>query len=133
MSTAQHLLDQIQSLSRIEALEATPTAYAEQLASEVGEATTLAALEARDDLLRHALAQVDAMIERVARIRFELALASDAAIGAPTRKVFATTIVHYAGRVELLESRARDVAARGGAADPDDVARRIGDVAGAVL
>jgi hypothetical protein len=133
MSAAQHLLDQIQSLARIEALEAEPAAYAERLASEVGAAATLAELDARDAGLRHALAQLDAMIERAARIRFEHALADDASIAIPTRKVFATTIVGYAGRIELLEARARDVAARGGAGDPDDVAARVGDVARSVL
>lgn len=134
MSAAQHLLDQIQSLARIEALEAEPAAYAERLASEVGSgATTLGELDARDTRLRHALAQLDAMIERAARIRFDHALADDASIAAPTRKVFATTIVGYAGRLELLEARARDVAARGGAGDPDGVAARIGDVARSVL
>jgi hypothetical protein len=133
MSAAQHLLDQIQSLARIEALEAAPDAYVERLAGELGEAATLAALEARDDALRHALAQVDAMIERAARIRLEHALADAASIAAPTRKVFATTIVSYAGRIELLASRAREVAARGGAADPDEVAGWVADVAHGVL
>jgi len=133
MTAAQHLLDQIQSLARIEALEAGPEAYAEHLASELGDAATLAQLDARDARLRDALAQLDAMIERAARIRFDHALAADTAIAAPTRKVFATTIVAYAGRLELLEARARDAAARGGAADPDQVAARVGDQARAVL
>jgi len=133
MSAAQHLLDQIQSLARIEALEADPGAYAAHLASEAGDAATLGELEARDARLRHALAQLDAMIERTARIRFDHALAGDATIAAPTRKVFATTIVGYTGRLELLEARARDAAARGGAADPDGVAARVGEVARAVL
>jgi hypothetical protein len=133
MSAAQHLLDQVQSLARLEALEADPAAYAEHLASELGAAATLAELDARDARLRDALAQLDAMIERAARIRLDHALAADTAIAAPTRKVFATTIVAYAGRLELLEARARDVAARGGAADPDQVAARVGDEARAVL
>ncbi len=133
MSAAQHLLDQIQSLARIDALEEAPEAYVELLARELGEAATLAALEARDDGLRHALAQVDAMLERAARIRLEHTLAETTAIPAPTRKVFATTILGYAGRIELLAARARDVAARGGAAYPDDVADRVADVARGVL
>jgi hypothetical protein len=133
VSAAQHLLDQVQSIARIEALEADSAAYAAILAGELGDAATLGALEVRDAHLRHALAQLDAMIERTARIRFDHALADDASIGAPTRKVFATTIVGYAGRIELLEARARDVAARGGAADPARVAASIADVARAAL
>src|SRR5215510_14388943 len=136
MSAAQHLLDQVQSLARIEALEAEPAAYAEHLAREVGGAAALEELEkldARDARLADALAQLDTMIERVARIRFEHALAGDTAISGPTRKVFATTIVGYSGRIELLEARARDVAARGGAADPAGVAERVAEVARATL
>jgi hypothetical protein len=133
MTAAQHLLDQIQSIARIEGLEADPAGYAELVASELGDAATLGALEARDARLRHALAQLDAMIERTARIRLDHALADDASIGVPTRKVFATTIVGYAGRIELLEARAHDVAARGGAADPAGVAARVGGAARAAL
>jgi hypothetical protein len=133
MSAAQHLLDQVQSPARIEALEAEPGAYAEHLAREVGGAATLDELDARDARLGDALARLDAMIERVARVRLDHALAGDTAIAAPTRKVFATTIVGYAGRIDLLEARARDVAARGGAADPAGVAGRVGDVARAAL
>jgi hypothetical protein len=133
MSAAQHFLDQVQSLARIDALEADPAGYAERLASEVGDAATLEELDARDARLRHALGQLDAMIERATRIRLDHALAEDTSIAAPTRKVFATTIVGYAERLALLEARAREVAARGGAADPDGVATRVGEVARAVL
>jgi hypothetical protein len=133
MSAAQHLLDQVQSPARIDALAADPGGYAALLAAELGPAATLDELAARDAGLRQALAQVDAMIERAARLRFEHALAHDPAIAAPTRKVFAATIVSYAGRIELLEARARDVAARGGAAHPGDVADRVAEVARAVL
>jgi hypothetical protein len=133
MTAAQQLLDQIQSIAAIEALEADPGAYAERLAGELGDAATLDALEARDARLREALARLDAMIERVARIRIEHALAAEPSIGAPTRRVFATTVIGYAGRIELLEARARDAAARGGAADPDRVAGWVGDAARAAL
>ncbi|MEO7730620.1 MAG: hypothetical protein ABIY55_06575, partial [Kofleriaceae bacterium] len=50
-----------------------------------------------------------------------------------TRKVFAATIVSYAGRIEVLEARARDIAARSGAAHPGDVADRATEVAAAIL
>lgn len=120
-------------MARIAALEAAPAAYVEELAGELGGATTLAELDACDHRLRHALGQIDAMIERAARIRLDHALAGDASIAAATRKVFATTIVGYAGRLELLAARVRDVAARGGAADPAGVADRVCDAAQAVL
>jgi len=123
-------------MARIAALEADPAAYAEQVASELGEVAGLdglAELADQDARLRHALGQIDGMIERAARIRLDHVLADDASIGAPTRKVFATTIVSYAGRLALLEDRARDVAARGGAADPGGVAARICDAAQALL
>src|SRR5215470_13311505 len=120
-------------MARIAALEADPAAYAAQLASELGEATELAELDERDARLRAALGQIDAMIERAARIRLDHELADDTSIATPTRKVFATTIVSYTGRLALLEDRARDVAARGGAADPAGIALRIGEAARALL
>src|SRR5262245_20470965 len=122
VSSAQHILDQAYSLARLEALEAEPGAYAEQLAAELPAATTLAELEARDALLIAALGQIDAMIARAMRIRLDHALAADGSIAPPTRSVFSHTIVGYARRLPLLAERARDVAARGGAADPDHVA-----------
>ncbi|HMG57166.1 MAG TPA: hypothetical protein VK601_26885 [Kofleriaceae bacterium] len=135
MSSAQHLLDQIQSPARIAAAEADPAAYAAELAGELGGGPldALDALDARDARLRHALAQLDAMIERAARIRIDHALADDASIATPTRKVFAATVVGYAGRLALLEARARDASARGGAADPAGIAERVVDAASAVL
>jgi hypothetical protein len=133
VSQAQQLLDQIQSPARIDAAQADPAAYAERLAAELGPAATLDELDARDARLRQAVIQLDAAIERVARIRFDHALAGDAALAAPTRKVFAATIASYAGRLELLEARARDAAARGGARDPDGVASRLGAAASGVL
>jgi len=137
MTTAQHLLDQIQSPARIDALEADPARYAELLAGELAgtpdDPTTLDALDARDARLRDALAQLDAMIERAARLRFDHALADDTAIATPTRKVFASTIVSYAGRLEVLAARAQDAAERGGAVDPAGVAYRLAEAARGVL
>jgi hypothetical protein len=139
MASAQHLLDQVQSPDRIDALAAEPGAYAACLAEELGAAgavgddVTLDGLDAVDAQLRRALGQIDAMIERAARIRLEHALAGDPAIGAPTRRVFASTIASYAGRIELLEARVADAAARGGAANPGDVAARAGDAVRSVL
>jgi hypothetical protein len=133
MSAAQHLLDQIHSLAGIAALEAEPAAYAERLAAEIPAAATLAELEARDAVLVRALGQIDAMTARAMRIRLDHVLAADTSIGPPTRSVFASTITGYAGRLPLLAQRARDVAARGGAADPDHVAGAVIDAAGSVL
>jgi hypothetical protein len=133
MSSAQHVLDQVHSLARIDALAAEPGVYAERLAAELPAGTSLAELEARDAILAGALRQIDAMIARAMRIRLDHALAADTSIAAPTRNVFASTIVGYAGRLALLEDRARDVAARGGAAAPDQTARAVLDAARAVL
>lgn len=63
------------------------------------------------------------------RIRLEHALAGDVSIAAPTRRVFVQTVVTYAGNLELLASRAREVAARGGSRDPDAAAALVVEAA----
>lgn len=131
MSAARRLLDQVSTLAHLDAFE--PASYAAQLAAEVPAAATLAELEARDASLADALAQLDAMIARAMRLRLEHALAADTSIGTPTRKVFATTIVGYANALGLLAERARDVAARGRAPDPDAVADAVVGAARGVL
>jgi len=133
MTAAQHILDQACSLARIAALEVDPAVYVEQLAAELPEVATLVELGARDAALIAALGQIDAMIARAMRIRLDHALASDSSIGAPTRSVFASTITGYAGRLSLLEQRARDVAVRGRAADPDRIAESVVEAARASL
>ncbi|MBV8761433.1 MAG: hypothetical protein JO257_29320 [Deltaproteobacteria bacterium] len=67
------------------------------------------------------------------RIRLERALAADASIAAPTRRVFVQTVLNYAGNLELLADRARDVAARGGSRDPTGTAALVTDCAAAAL
>lgn len=133
MSAAQHLLDQVQSIARLDALAAEPGAYADRLAAELAEPEAEPAderaLAHADAQLALGLARIDAMIERAARLRFDHVLADDSSLPAATRKVFATTILGYADRVELLEARVRDVAARGGARDPERVAMAVGDAA----
>jgi hypothetical protein len=131
--SAQHVLDQAYTLARIEALEAQPGAYAEALAAELAPAATLPELEARDAALFGALAQIDAMIVRAMKIRLEHALAAEPSIAGPTRNVFAHTIVGYAGRLSLLEERARDVAVRGRAANPGATAEAMVAAARSVL
>src|SRR4051812_24221652 len=133
MSAAQHILDQARSLARIAELEADPAAYVERLAAELPAAVTLVELAARDAVLAAALGQIDAMIARAMRLRLDHALANDTSIGAPTRSVFASTITGYAGRLSLLEQRARDVAVRGRAADPDLAAEAVVEAARAAL
>lgn len=133
MSAARHLLDQLQSLPRLEALEAEPAAYAERLADELADVQTFAELDARDAVLRDALTQLDTAIERVTRIRIDHALADDTSIPTATRKVFATTVMSYADRLELLAARVQDAAARGGSTYPADVAYRVTTAARAAL
>jgi len=133
VSSAQHVLDQVYSLAGIAALEAEPGVYAAELAAELPAAAALPELEARDAMLARALGQIDAMLVRAMKIRLEHALAGDSSIAPPTRSVFAHTIASYAGRLSLLEDRARDVAARGGAGDPRAVADAVVGAAQVVL
>ena len=129
--SARRVLDQVSSLAHLDAFD--PPSYAEELAAEVPAAVTLAGIEARDAFLADALAQLDAMLARAMRLRLDHALAADTSIGPPTRKVFAATIVGYASDLGLLAQRARDIAARGGAGDPDAVADLVVGAARGVL
>jgi hypothetical protein len=129
--SARRLLDQVSSLAHLDAFD--PPSYAAQLAAEIPLAETLVELEARDALLADALAQLDAMIARAMRLCLEHALAADTSIGTPTRKVFATTVVAYASDLGLLAQRAREVALRGRAADPDAVTDAVVGAARRVL
>src|SRR4029078_761852 len=97
------------------AAEAARGAYAEALAAEIPAAATLPELEARDAALAQALGQIDAMLVRAMKLRLEHALADRPSIAAPSPAVFAHTVSRCAGQLALLEERARDVAARGGA------------------
>ena len=117
-------LDRVQSATSIEALEAEPACYADELARELP-----AELEARDAVLAQALRHVDDTATRIMRILLDHALAHDSSLAAPTRKVFTSTIVSYAGRLDVLEARVRDLAARGGARDPDAVAGAVSGAA----
>jgi hypothetical protein len=133
MTAAQLVLDRVHSLASLEALEADPGAYAERLAEELAAAATLGELEARDAALGAALGSVDAMAARAMKIRLERALAADSSLAPPTRNVFSSTITGYAGRLPVLAQRARDVAARGGAPDPDRIAELVVEAARSVL
>jgi hypothetical protein len=95
-------LDHIQTLAAIEAFD--PASYATELASAVGPAATLGELEQRDAQLTRALVEIDDTMARVMRIRLEHA--ADA-MAAQTRRVFASTIASYAGKLDLLEDRVR--------------------------
>jgi hypothetical protein len=119
-------LDHVQSLAAIEALP--PEAYAAEVAAALP-----ADLEARDAALAAALAHIDATAIRIMRIRLDHALANDTSIGAPTRRVFAQTVVAYVADLDLLARRALDVAARGGAGDPAGAAQLVVDAARATL
>jgi hypothetical protein len=130
---SQQLLDRVQSLTHIAELEADPRAYADRLANELAAAASRDELAARDDRLRDALARIDAMAERAMRIRLDHVLAGDTAIGMPTRKVFATTVLGYESKLDVLEARARDVAHRGGSLDPARIASSVVDAASATL
>jgi len=119
-------LDHVQSLAAIEAL--LPDAYAAEVAARLPDE-----VEARDAALTAALAHIDATSVRIMRIRLDHALAGDASIAAPTRRVFAQTVVAYVADLDLLARRALDVAERGGAGDPAGVAQLVVDAARATL
>lgn len=125
------LLDRVQSLAAIEALEAEPGWFAAELA--IPAATTFAELEARDALLAGAVRQIDEAIVRVMRIRLDHALASDPSLAPTTRRVFAATVASYATSLPLLASRVHDLATRGRAPDPDAVVDAVVGAARASL
>ena len=115
-------LDRVQSLTAIQALEAAPAGYADDLAGELGDAFDDAALAGA---LRH----VDDVASRVMKILLDHTLADDGSIAAPTRKVFAATVLTYAGKLDVLEDRIRDLAARGRAANPSATAATVVEAA----
>jgi hypothetical protein len=127
MSAAQQLLDRVRSIATIAELEADPARYAQQLAAEVPEQA------ARDAFFATAVRNIDELTARVMRIRLDHVLANDTAIAAPTRRVFASTIVGYAEDLALLADRVRDVASRGGAAHADQIANDVVDAARTTL
>jgi hypothetical protein len=124
-------LDRAHSLAQLEALDA--LRVVEELTAETPDAKTLHELEVRDAELSAALDAIDAITIRAMKVRLEHALAGDGSIGPPTRNVFAQTIVTYADKVSLLAERARDLAARGGARSPDEVADLVAGAARASL
>lgn len=125
------MLDQVYSLGQLEALE--PAAYLDQLAADLGTPTTLDDLATRDAMWREALAAIDTMVARAMKMRLDQALALEPSMPTVTRNVFATTILQYANRLELLGQRVLDVAARGGAHHPSDVADAVIAAARSVL
>ena len=130
---AQNLLDQVQSIAKIEALEGAPVTFAAELGNELSPAATIAELEARDAQLSAALSAIEAMTARAMRLVLERVLANDTSIGGPTRAVFSQTVTSYEGKLDLLGERARDLAARGGSRDPDGVADLVTEAARRVL
>ncbi len=121
---AQQLLDQAYSRARLEELAVEPGAYAERLAEELGPDFDAAT----DATLADALAQCDAIATRAMRV-----LLDGVELAAPTRNVFAATVVGYAADLGLLARRVHDTAVRGGAADPAGVAEQVVDAARWVL
>lgn len=116
-------------LSRLHTRAALEAFKVDDYAVEVPAASTPAELEARDGVFGAALAEIDEAMTRVMRIELDHALADDTSIAAPTRKVFAGTINAYANTIDLLASRARDVAARGRAPDVEAVVSAVSDAA----
>lgn len=124
MSAAQQLLDRVRSLAAIAELEADPGRYAQLL--EVP-----AEPEPRGAAITAALQSIDELAARVMRIRLDHVLAHDTTIAEPTRRVFATTIVGYADKLDLLAERVSSVASRAG--DPAPLVTAVVDAARATL
>jgi hypothetical protein len=128
MTAAQQLLDRARSTAAIAELEADPAQYARLVAAELP-----SDIEATDTYLAAALQAIDELATRVMRLRLDHALADDTAIPAPTRRVFATTIVGYIDNLGLLEDRVRDVATRAGATHPEQLVTAVLDAARSTL
>ena len=94
-------VDEVYTLAQLERFD--PGAYVAELA--LPPATTLAELAARDTAALTELAAIDAMIARAMKLRLELV----AALAPPTRNVFATTIVQYARKLDVLQQRVYSV------------------------
>jgi hypothetical protein len=110
-ASAQQVLDEVHALARLDAFD--PEVYLARLAGELpAEAATIDELAARDEQLRGALSAIDAFAARAMKIRLDHALAADNSIPAPTRKVFAGTVLSYATSLDTLRERVRDVASR---------------------
>ena len=123
--SARHLLDRVQTLAQIGALEAAPEQYAAEVVAELS-----AELDVRDGALADALRHIDDTCTRVMRIQLEHG--ADA-IPLPTRRVFAATIVSYEHQLPLLCDRVLDVARRARLANPEGLAAVAVDAARATL
>lgn len=129
--TWKQSLDRAHSLAQLEALD--PASILAELEAETPSAQAIPELEERDAFLAAALDAIDAIAIRAMKVRLEHALANDGSIGAPTRAVFAQTIVNYADNVALLVERARDLAHRGRSPSPEHVADLVAGAARASL
>lgn len=96
------LLDHLHTLAAVDAYD--PSSYAAELESTLGAASTIAALEERDARLSGALVEIDDASGRIMRLRLER-VADD--MPPTTRRLFATTIASYAGKLDLLGDRVR--------------------------
>jgi hypothetical protein len=128
MAGATRVLDGVYSLAQLDAIE--PDAIIGELRAEAADASDVESLETS---VRETVAALDAMCTRAMKVLLEHALAMEPSIAQPTRNVFASTVVAYAGRTSLLRERARDVAARGGAREPEAAAERVVEAAERVL
>jgi hypothetical protein len=130
--SAQQLLDAVQSLGQLDAFDG--DGYVGRLTDELGDGTlSLAGLEARDEALRAALAAIDAFAGKDMRIRLDHLLAGDTSVAPPLRKVLASTITSYVGRLELMGERVEGAAARVDPGRAADTAAAVVDVAERVL
>jgi hypothetical protein len=127
-----NLLGRVDSVARIEELEAHPAWYATQVASVLPSIIrSFDDIEARDALLAQALRHIDDTTSEVMGVLLDRALATDTAIPRRYRKRLTATIVQYVGRFHSLAYRVREVVA--GAPDPDGVTQLVVEAARSTL
>lgn len=133
VSAARRTLDRIHSLAQLEELARAPHAYATTVAEHLDDGETFEASRSRDAALTAALVDLDAFATRAMKLCLAHALADDTSLAPATRNVFAATVTSYENRLDVLEQRVLDLASRGGAPEPRDVADRLLDATRRVL
>ena len=96
------MLDRIRSLAAFEAF--VPADFAAEVARELPGSTTLADLAAGDAALVAALQAIDELAARMMRLHIDHIAP---AMPLPTRRVFASTIVTYRDKLDVLADRVR--------------------------
>ena len=131
MSNHRQLLDRVHGVAQVDAL--TVDGFMEAVRADVPATTTPEGYAAADETLRAVLAAVDLFAARAMSARLAEALAADTSLGAPFAKVIATTIVGYAGKLDVLRERVLSTATRVDPRGAAAIAERVIEQARLVL